>query len=82
MRIDDLGKINRAQHGCIGQNDILRVAALQNRQRRLQRLELSAVRARVPVAYGGKKRTFSPRCRSQSSQFAKMVHQRLDNYIL
>ena len=48
VRIDDLGKINRAQHGCIGQNDILRVAALQNRQRRLQRFELSAVRARVP----------------------------------
>ena len=77
MRIDDLGKINRAQHGCIGQNDILRVAALQNRQRRLQRFELSAVRARVPRRIRRQETHILAQMQVPVLAVCKVVHQRL-----
>ena len=77
VRIDDLGKINRAQHGCIGQNDILRVAALQNRQRRLQRLELPAVRARVPRRIRRQETHILAQMQVPVLAVCKVVHQRL-----
>ena len=43
MLIQNCRKIDRAQNGRIGQHDILRIAAAENRHGSLERFELAAV---------------------------------------